>query len=323
MNILLYVMTMLMALALLTYARLESFRTFSGMKAQFSTYMQSIERQPINEISQEWYKKTIVNYKISQDKREQIAGSSRLSFYLFLNKEEREKEPEMYQQTRELAKHLMIALYGAENFFKEMASEHPTFLDEILMEIETLTEALPKEKKITKAAGLANLQLTNPELHRIFNRMLHGELSPASDHQLQAKTALIQTELKFGTNTPLSETGEGNDDDELDAALESEEAHAQVGYVSLIDNITVKNRKKIRVYLASRALLLAIYGDNGIVDSILEARKMLYRQIKSDGNLKTSLSQSFKESFSNSGQAPSYSTILDFSVTKTDPTQYE
>jgi hypothetical protein len=322
MNILLYVMTMLMALSLLTYARLESFRTFSGMKMQFTTYMQAIERQPINTISQEWYDRTVVNRRVSQDTRDKAPGSSRLSFYLFLNKEEREKQTEAYQQTRELAKHLMVALYGTENFFKEMLSEHPTFLDEIIMEIETLSEALPKGKKITKAAGLANLQLSNPELHRVFNRMLHGELPPVQETPKATKPLFTEVEFSFGKSGIISEAS-NDDDDEMDAALESEEAHSQVGIVSLIDNITVKNRKKIRVYLASRALLLAIYGDHGTVDSILETRKQMYGQLKSDGTLKDSLSQSFKERFSNMGHASSYTAILDFAVTKTEPTQYE
>lgn len=324
MNILLFVMTILMALSLLTYARLENYRTFSGMKAQFSTYMESIERKPINEAAKKWYDDITVNTKFSPIQREQAPGGcARLSLFLLLNKEARDKAPEMHQQTRTLAKQLMIALYGGERFFKEMASEHPTFLDEILTEIETLSDALPEGKKIIKTEGLATLQLSNESLHRVFNRMLHGELPAEIEKEASAPAPLFtKVEFSFGLSVTLPEEADNNDD-ELDAAIESDEAHAPEGYVSLIDHITVVDRKKIRVYLASRALLLAIYGDRDIVESIIEARKALFKQLKAEGTLKNALSQQFKDNFSNSGQAPSYSAILDFTVTKTDPKGYE
>lgn len=323
MNILLFVMTMLMALSLLTYARLENYRTFSGMKAQFSTYMESVERKPINEAAKDWYNDILVNKKVSKTQREQASGCARLSLFLLLNKEARDKEPEKHQQTRTLAKQLMIALYGAERFFKEMASEHPTFLDEILTEIETLSAALPKGKHITKAEGLANLQLSNESLHRVFNRMLHGELPPETGKEVLAPAPLVtEPEFSFGLSVTLPEESDNNDD-ELDAAIESDEAHAPEGYVSLIDHITVVNRRHIRVYLASRALLMAIYGDRDIVESIIETRRAFYKQLKADSAAKNALSQQFKDTFSNSGQASSYSAILDFTVTKTDPKGYE
>lgn len=324
MNILLFVITMLMSLAMLTYARLESYRSFSGLKAQFRSYMELIERKPSNDFAEQWYDRTIVNSKISQEKRDRVVGSSRLSFYLFLNKEEREKEPEMYQQTRELAKQLMQVLYSNRKFYQETVLERSAFLDEILNEIEKLSEMIPKTKKITKAAGLSNLNIEDETLHKAFYDMLHGQppLEIEKPVMLISHEPVVDTKVDFSFGGPLTNDKQ-DQDEELDAALESEEAHAQAGYESLLDFITVRNSKKIRVFLASRELLLAIYADPLIVENILEARKQLFLQVKNDSGKKAAASKAFQDNFASCGQAASYGAILDFSVTRTDPTKYE
>jgi hypothetical protein len=324
MNILLFVITMLMSLALLTYARLESFRTFTGMKVQFSTYMETLERKPINDISEQWYDRTIVNSRISQEKREKMLGSSRLSFYLFLNKEDREKEVEMYKQTRELAKQLMTTLYSQTSPLKEMLLEHSSLLDDILNEVEKLADHLSKKKKITKAPGLANLEIENPILKEAFYYMLNGRPPLESQETLimNASRPVVDTRVHFSFGGPLINEKE-DQAEELDAALESEEAHAQAGYESLLDFITLRNSKKIRVYLASRELLQAIYGDPFIVENIIEARKLLYQQVKNDPSQKDAATKSFHDNFSNCGQAGNYSLILDFSVSRTNPADYD
>lgn len=324
MNILMFVITMLMALAMLTYARLESFRTFSGMKAQFATYMETLERKPINDISEQWYDRTIVNSRISQERREKIEGSSRLSFYLFLNKEEREKEVEMYKQTRELAKQLMMTLYSHKPPLQKMLLEHSSLFDDVLNEIEKLADNLPKKKKITKAPGLANLEIENKTLWEALYYMLNGQspLEPEASLQLVSSKPVVDTTVHFTFGGPLINEKE-DQDEELDAALESEEAHAQGSYESLLDFITVRNSKKIRVYLASRELLQAIYGDPFIVENIIEARKLLYQQVKSDPAQKGAASKSFQDNFSTTGQAASYNLILDFTVSRTNPAGYE
>ena len=44
MNILLFVTTLIMALSMLTYARLQTYRNFSVLQSQFDNYMKETEK---------------------------------------------------------------------------------------------------------------------------------------------------------------------------------------------------------------------------------------------------------------------------------------
>ncbi len=63
MNVLLFVTSLLMILSLLTYAKLDGFRYFLGMDAQFERYMSSVERSYTSEKAIDWYKTTMASTK--------------------------------------------------------------------------------------------------------------------------------------------------------------------------------------------------------------------------------------------------------------------
>ena len=58
MNVLLFVTSLLTILALLTYAKMDSFRYYQGIEAKFESYMQTVEQAYTNKIAADWYDTT-------------------------------------------------------------------------------------------------------------------------------------------------------------------------------------------------------------------------------------------------------------------------
>lgn len=308
MNILMYVMIMLMLLASLTYAKLEMFRNLASMESGFFHYMAFSERESLNRAANECYDSIRVRTH-SGEKTEKNPSSSRLSFYVFLNKSYRDQNLEAYHQMRELAKQLMTYLYQDQPFFKEISEKRPQFLNEILDQIEGAAESQLESQTLRNATALSKLEFADRELQYIFYLMLHGFPRPAN---IPVRPIESQSDKESTEDT----------DDETAALQESSEATAAIGYTSLLDYISVAKTAKLRVFLASRPLLMAIYGDDSIVDHLMEMRIDLYRQVQNGFNVEEATMQ-FQNDFAHSGNAQSYAAILDFAVTKTDPRKYD
>lgn len=309
-----YVMTILMLLSALTYARLESFRSFAGLEASFNHFMTSTERLPLDRMNEKMYDDIKVLSKAGGAKEAPNTASSRLSFHVIMRKETREKNPEAYRQMRELAKLLMTNLYGGQRFFKEMADKRSTFLDEILNEVQQASDN-QESLRLKNANVLSKLQFSNPELQYIFFLMLHGLPNNTEKPLVEARPIDTFEIIPAKETTSL--------EDENAAKAESEEAKAPPGYASLVDFITVKPTTKIRVFLASKELLTAIYGNPDIANTIIETRGELYNQVQAQKLTIAQATEQFKNSYSQSGNAHLFPDILDFSVTNTNPKKYE
>lgn len=315
MNVLLYVMTILMILSVLTYAKLESFRMFAGLEASFKHYMTSTERLPLDRMNTKMYDSVKILSKGVTSKELPNAASSRLSFYSFLKKDGRDLNPDVYPQTRELAKILMTNLYGEQRFFQEIALKRPNFLNEILDEIQVAAEN-QEPLKMKNAMVLSKLKFQDPELQYIFYLMLHG-----LPNLTVQKNVSDSPEIGFGGIIPVDDNSTDADEEAM-AKVESEEAKAPPGYDSLIDYITVKPAQKIRVFLAPRELLVSIYGNPDIADSIIETRTELANKVKSKALTINDATEQFRNAFSQSGNSHNFSAILDFAVTNTNPSKY-
>lgn len=320
MNILTYVMTILLLLVSLTYAQLENFHATAGLQTGFIAYMETRERKPISELADTWYHTLKATHRKKAEqplkegpKNEKVKANSRLSFHLFLDKEDRDANQDVYQKTRDLAKRLMTVLYGEQEFFKEMAQERPNFLNEIIDELEAASERLPKDVKIDKATLLSKLEFMDKKLEYTFQLMLRGLPKPVPK-------PVDPTEI---SNKQDADASELDTTDDETVAIESQEVHAEPGYVSLIDYINVRPYLKVRVFLASRPLLTAIYQDPAIVNHIIAVRDEMYKKVRKDKSEAGTLSKEFEATFSMQGTAATYGLILDFSVTNADPKQYE
>jgi hypothetical protein len=316
MNILMYVMTMLMLLASLTYVKLEGFRSFNGVEASFNHYMKVTERESINNIAEQSYDATVLSGKDPKENNKPNPSSSRLSFNLLVNKAEREKNAEAYQQTRALFIELMTNMFKDQEFFIEISEKRPSFLNDLMDEIPRLAEAA--DHKVTQTDDLSKLEFSDLELSSVFSLMLRGIPQTEKAVAKENKEENSDDSKDSQEVAPIADVEKA---EEEALATESNEPVAPVGKESLLDYITLKKSTKIRVYLAARPLLLAIYGNESIVDSIIEKRQALFKQMRSGAN-KDDVSKAFKGAFENTGTASNYGAILDFEVTNVNPKNY-
>lgn len=323
MNILLFVTSLLMILSLMTYARIDSFRYFLGMEAEFERYMSTIERISTNAAAVQWYKTTRAPKPKTntpapkppanpKTQKKQGQSASRLSFRIFIDQKMRQDNPEAFKQTAEWAKRLMITLYGNQKFFIEAHQKNPTFMDQILESLERATEGLfTGKQKLTDVAQLSNLYL-DESVAQVFYRMLKG----CSNSELKADQP-VEEEKEDIVKVPAN----SDNDQEEDTSTEAEE-YSKEGRDSLLNYITLSNATRIRVYLASRALLAAMFGEVSVADSIIEARQALYRAVINESLTAEEATDQFadllKGYMSNNDEE-----FLDFTVSRTNPAGYK
>ena len=277
---------MMMLFGIMTYARLESFRSFAFVQSDFKTYMEKTERQYVNNEAVKKYRTTVATKRGQQDKEDQAKNpaSSKLSFELFVDKEAREKHPEEHEQLRSVAIALMNFLYGNQPFFQNLTNNRPDFLREILDALERGTESLSKKDKLQKVKGIATVDLRDEVLNEAFTKMLKGT----------SKKLIRMRESPFKPEN---------------------------GYYSLLDFITIQPDKlRMRVYLASPQLLMALYGNPDVVGQILSDRNQLYQQVKNNSLTPAEATKQFESSFRGGAGAPA--SLIDFGVSGTNPRNY-
>lgn len=304
-----------MAMAMMTYAKMEIFRNFTLLESQFTNYMEETERSSINQTAEKWYRTVKASTKGGTQKTPS-QSSSRLSFAVFTDsKLQNTKE---YPQIRHLAKKLIHILYQGSPFYQKMMQTRPDFVDNVLNRL-ILADKLQDKQKIVFARDLANLKLGDAVLDDVFYKMLKGtqKTSDTSKAASSAKQNLVQMEFQ------LPETQAEDEDEAPDANLK-EEHISPAGYYSLLDYITLdKKHLKVRVFLASRPLLLAIFDDPQAVDQVIEYRRQLYQELMRGGRPAAEATALFKNQFAARADKNIDDTILDFGVSKTNPKNYE
>ncbi len=287
MNVLLFVMSMLMMLVLLTYGRLENFRNFAFVQVQFKEYMEEAERAYLNEQAVKRYKDTPAtkNESSENQNRTKNKASAKLSFRLFVDKEQREKNLPQLETQIAITRQLMQYLYGDQPFYQEIEVRRPNFLNEIISALIRESESFPT---LTKTKEIATIDLKDPELNEVFTRMLKGAYEKPGPKKIQRPYKL------------------------------------ENGYYSLLDFITLqKNKLNLRVFLASKHLLVALYGSPQIVDDIIKTRYTLFRNVDDNVLDANTASAEFQQTFGNSQLPYVPVDILDFGVSKTNPRGYE
>lgn len=315
MQVLLYVMALLMLLLVMTAAKVNFFEHAGRMHQSVVRYMETFEREPYQQLAADFYDRiTLKSRAANPAKSSKIQGTSRLSLAPILNEDVRNKNPEVYQQTRTLLKQLMIQLFSQARFYQQLAQSRSSFLDELIDELQKAAEQTQEKESLEGISGLSQLEIFDPDLKYAFFLMLQGV--PVS---LGAPSVHWEQEEKEATSKLHSDTLDLTAEEEEEAQAESDEGHAAAGLASLQDYLTSKDSPKIRVFLAPKALLLAIYGDGIIVDRLLESRHQLFNAVNRDPSQKQALSEQFQEDFSSQGQASAFNAILDFSVSRTQP----
>lgn len=314
MNILIYVMSLLMMLTLLTYGRLEIYRSFVITQKELERYRSRIGHSAIDNGAKQWYAWTTFSSQESSKKNSAPKEASPLiNLYWLLHPEARNFYPQVEATYRNLLKKIIHHVFGEQTNFKEALNINPQLVDDLIQAIEAAGHKLALENNPIKTKnGLENLDLGQPFLQDIYYSFLKGyNLSPPVS--LGNKHFNLPTE---NINTlDSSEIGKS-----LDEGFEEYKYNAHT--ISLLDFVTLNPQKtKIRVYLAPKAILLAIFGDPSTVEEILQQRISLYYQVKKaeDNQLAT---EQFKHAFA-ARAINMPETMLDFTVTATDPRHYK
>jgi len=315
MNVLIFVVTMIMLLSVMTYARLESYRNSQAFQVIFKQYMQEDERGYINQQAKVAYDKIKVGTKKGAKSSKKINASPRLAIGSLFNSDRASKEQE-WTQTKVLLKNLIKNLYSVQPFYKKMEQEDPSFVDHLITAITQAIDDLPKEKRPKKPSDLATLTLEDPKLDRMLYEILRGAsyMVVVTDEQKMLAEQKNSNALK--PNESEAETSE----DEEDASEEEQEFKSPPGYFSLLDFVTGYS-KPVRIYLAPKEVLQSIFPGNEIVQSIMEERERLYKQAMNDGDTQQ-LSETFKEQFLKMKDPSIDDKALDFSINKTNPKRY-
>lgn len=290
MNVLLFVTTMLMLLSLMTYGRIQTFRSLKLQEKQFEAHMTGEARDYINDEAAKRYNEIHVTTKEKSEAKneKQVLACSKLSLKALAGGNFLEYDDPAARKLDTLFKKLMTFLYEDQPFFEEAEEEHHDFLNEIIRKVKSAIENLPKTQKFETAKDLATLDLRDSDLQNVFRKMLEG-------------TATSKAEKK--------------------AANQAEDFLPEEGYLSLLDFLSMKQTTHIRVFLASPMVLMAVFDDADSVRSILRKRKELQLQVKNDSLTKEEASQQL-EGFV-MGTASSFDeTILNFEVSSTDPNGY-
>lgn len=204
-------------------------------------------------------------------------------FRLFLKKDDREKNEAKYRQFRFVAIHLIKELYGKAAFYKAMEQKRPDFVEELLNAIQDEADKM-HEKSIRQVEDAARIKLNDPELQAVFYKMLKGTINkktckePSSDVQLDSERAYFPLLSFFNFN--------GMD-------------------------------IKIKIRLAPKELLRAIYGTKELADRVFAFGEELSKQLRSKKPELTpdEAQAKFRNEFEGK-QSPEIIDILDYSINK-------
>lgn len=188
-----------------------------------------------------------------------------------------EKEKNFQTQYNLLSK-LIVILYSKKPFYREMEIKRPDFVRELL---NTMIQAgKTREPKISHQKTLANLELHDAALQDIYAKMLSGN-----------------NESKKGG------CGAGTEEDDYD---------------SLLNYLRVKKTvNPIRIQLAPKALLLAIYEDPALVDNMLNDINRLRQSVESNKEKKTEASLEFERLYKDRLPRDLDPSLFNFSITST------
>lgn len=307
-----------MLLSLMTYARLESYRNSQAFQTIFKHYMQETERGVINGQAQTVYDSIVVkeedDKKGETKKNPAIDANPRIAIGLLFDPK-RDSQAKDLEQTKVLLKNLIETLYDKQPFYQKIQHQRPTFIDELIHSIMKTVDDLPTEKKPKKTTDLGNLKLPDPVLDDALYKILHGapNLNVLTEEQ---KSADQQND-----SNKFSEDDIATTDEEVESGQESDAYQSTGGYYSLLDYVIGKKKPKIRVYLAPRNVLLAIFKDDATVNSIMVERESLYRQAV-DSEKMEPFNESFKNQFEKLRDQAIDPETLNFSVSKTNPKYY-
>lgn len=292
MNILLYVITVITLLTITTYLRLENLISSYAVKKEFTRYLKNESKDQIRDAAETWYQE--VSFKRGsppKDNPQQKSKANRkLSWFGFFYPELAQSQEDR-DKIIQISKTLIHQLFKDDLDFQRMSEQNPNLVTSLITRITEINRQLPQDKKVARIGDLCTLDLNDAQLNQLLYLLIQGY------------------------HKPLKEEVELDSLEEVDEEpLKSQEKH----HISLLNFVTERNAGQIRVFLASKELLKAIFEDDQLVHDILETRCLLYRRaLQDDQNI-----PALQAEFERFRQGP-YASLLDFTISKTNPKSYE
>lgn len=300
MNVLIFVVTMILLLATLSYESITNYLNMSLTRKQWQEFMEKDERGEQYVDALQLYQVTTVK-EGNQDPRKRVQSIALINFGWIVDPQKWQGQPQVAEALIEVTKNLIAQLYQNDPFYQELQIENPGFLERIFEVLKNPRDASGQPLKIKNSGDLSYISWEDHKLHKAFNTMLMESYAPPEPKPQQQQNAELILE---------EEPEAPNPDDHRDPP----------GYKSLRGFITFDpGRYKIRVYRAPREILLAIYGNPEQVEEIVQTSRRLYLEVVR-GKTPEEATEEFKQQFGN--VPPGFAEILDFTVNKTQPDEY-
>lgn len=304
MNLLLFVLSFLLLVASISYQGLAHYRTNAELRRVFDNYIRVEEPCNFNSLVENTYKRIKRSNgkaltKKAADEEEQkeekdSGGSSGINYNFLTDPAYPTTYPIETELFDNLIKRLIVLIYGDQPFFQAIQAARSNVLAELLPAIRAAAEDPP----ITSKEKLKTLVLQDPQLEELWGQL--KRTNPVSERVLQLFTNQTALELNKEEELPCYQ-------------------------ISLFDYLKQSKVQKIRLYLASRALLLALLDDPNQVEDIILKRYELYKAVKKNSGAlsasdATTEFQQFAEKFPG---LQNFQAIISYTVTKTNPKDYE
>lgn len=284
MNILLYVLTLLTAMSIMTFARLQTFLNVATVRQEYACLMGEEDRIAMNQIQTKLYD-THNGKGTKKENGKKTDATRKVNFILFVNRDLREQNDPAFQTLNTIIKSLMTNLYKKEPFYIKIQETKGDPSEVLMAQITRVADEREGNTVVKSLGNLKTLDLQDPELQELFSKMLGGE-----------------KEYKEKSSCPKP---------------------SKPSYPSLLNYIEIKKHKDgsiqpIRIQLAPPEVIEAIFIDPNIVDEIISTREELRNQSGKLGSTEQQVaSQEFERLFKSRLPGNLDQNLFDFTITTT------
>lgn len=296
MNLLIYVITLILVIAALSYQSLDRYKQGAYLRIALShrLRMESIcdFNQLVMEANRSLKRSNARTAEKSEEEPEQGSdGLSRINFRYLIDPDFYKANPDKIPLMTSILKKLLDTMYGNQLTYQRTMKERPNALEELLTTLREENKELGK-KGVKNVKNLGKFKVQDTILRDFWYQLLKP-----NPMDLNAMKIILQKP--------------SNEIDMNEACIE----------YSLEDFLSQGNKVMLRVYLAPPLLLYAILKDEAAVSEVLRQRQDIYNRFTKE--TANELSNEFKTFCQQYSEMNSLTPILDFKVTGTNPKSYE
>lgn len=177
MQILLFVITMLLLLSAITYAKMDSYRSMVLFRKRFEVYSEARN----NQFEETFYNEKYIKNPMSEKEGTSTPKAEGIS-YISLSPLLNEKDKSF---TKLMLRELITNLYESQKFYQELLKKRPQLTTEL---IDALENSIKENAKLKKIEELANVDLKDPILAEAFYKILKGFKLPKEAEKVSGET---------------------------------------------------------------------------------------------------------------------------------------